>query len=187
MKKALIVVDYQYDFVAADGKLTAGQPARDILKLIAALAERYPEEDIYFTFDAHDESDWEGDVCPEAKAFPKHCIKGSQGYKIYGEIKGMNNTKNFIEKHAYCPVFDMLERLTDKYDEILVVGVVTDICVFQTVVGLYTAAVNKGRKLSLVVDESACASFNPAREKMCLDYMREVLSVRIESSSSVEK
>lgn len=37
MKKALISIDYTIDFVADDGKLTAGQPAQAIADKIAAV------------------------------------------------------------------------------------------------------------------------------------------------------
>ena len=39
MTKALISIDYTYDFVADDGKLTAGKPAQSILK--GLLVETY--------------------------------------------------------------------------------------------------------------------------------------------------
>jgi nicotinamidase-related amidase len=179
LKKALIVVDYQYDFVADDGKLTVGTPAQKIEKNIAALAELFDENDIYFTFDNHSEADWESDIYPEPKVFPVHCIKGTKGYTIYGEIKGSQNKINHIEKHAYCPDANKIKELVGRYDQITVVGVVTDICVFQTVIGFFTQAVNQGKKLELIVDSSACASFNPEREKWALDYMKEVMSVNV--------
>jgi nicotinamidase-related amidase len=179
MEKALIVVDYQYDFVADDGKLTVGKPAHDIEKNIIALADKYDEKDIYFTFDNHSEADWESDIYPEPRVFPLHCIKGTKGYEIFGDIKGSQNKENFIEKHAYCPDAEKIRELVEKYDQITVAGVVTDICVFQTVIGLFTQTVNQGKKLDLIVESTACASFNPEREQWALKYMKEVLSVDV--------
>ena len=179
MKKALIIVDYQYDFAAPDGRLTAGEPAAKIQPRIIKLAEQYPKEDIYFTLDDHSESDWQTDIFPEPKVFPPHCIRGTAGYEIYGEIKGKENSENHMRKHAYCPNAEDVERLAEGYDELTVVGLVTDICVLQTVIGLYTYAVNNAKKLRLIVDSSACASFNPEREEFALTYMREVLGLEI--------
>ena len=179
MEKALIVVDYQYDFVAEDGKLTIGKPAQDIEKNIISLADKYDEKDIYFTFDNHSESDWESDIYPEPKVFPLHCIKGTKGYEVVGNIKGSKNKENYIKKHAYCPDAEKIRELVEKYDQITVVGVVTDICVFQTVIGLFTQTVNQGKKLDLIVDSTACASFNPEREQWALKYMSEVLSIDV--------
>lgn len=179
MRRALLVIDYQYDFVADDGKLTVGKPAQAIESVIKRIADQFEEDDIFFTFDNHSESDWQTNIFPETKAFPTHCVKGMRGYELYGGIKGSRNKKNHILKHAYCPDFDVLEQLTQAYDEITIAGVVTDICVFQTVIGLYTAAVNAGKKLDIVVAAEACASFNPERERLALEYMRDVLSVEI--------
>ncbi len=180
IKKALIIVDYQYDFVASDGKLTAGVAAARIEKNIAHLASQYEEEDIYFTLDAHTEDDWaRPDIYKETGAFPFHCIKGTKGYEIYGDIKGKDNTNHHIEKNAYCPGHHFLMKMAEGYDEITVVGVVTDICVFQTVVGLYTVSTNSGIPLQLTVDSACVASFNEAREQLMLAYMKDILGVTI--------
>lgn len=40
MTKALISIDYTYDFVADDGKLTAGKPAQSIASAIADVTEK---------------------------------------------------------------------------------------------------------------------------------------------------
>ena len=40
MSKALISIDYTYDFVADDGKLTAGKPAQAISKAIAQVTQK---------------------------------------------------------------------------------------------------------------------------------------------------
>ena len=65
MAKALISIDYTYDFVADDGKLTAGKPAQAIEDDIVRVSkEAYEAGDyIFFAIDAHDEGD---DFHPEA-------------------------------------------------------------------------------------------------------------------------
>ena len=50
---------------------------------------------------------------------------------------------------------------------------------FQTVIGLYTVAVNDGTRINLTVDTNACASLNTEREKWSIDYMKEVLGISI--------
>lgn len=85
MAKALISIDYTYDFVADDGKLTAGKPAQEIEKRIAQVTqEAYERGDyIFFAIDGHDE----GDVFhPETKLFPPHNIKGASGRDLYGKL-----------------------------------------------------------------------------------------------------
>ena len=53
MTKALISIDYSYDFVADDGKLTAGKPAQAIEDRIAQVTqEAYDNGDYIFVYDA---------------------------------------------------------------------------------------------------------------------------------------
>ena len=56
MKKALISIDYTYDFVADDGKLTAGAPAQAISDAIYEATKcAFDRGDyIFFAIDAHD-------------------------------------------------------------------------------------------------------------------------------------
>nr|WP_312983478.1 isochorismatase family protein [Clostridioides sp.] len=177
--KALIIVDYQYDFVADNGALTVGKAAQDIQEYLKNLADDYAEEDIFFTFDNHEIDDWKNKKTPESEVFNEHCINGTNGYQIYGNLKGKDNVHNHVNKKAYCPDQSFLKNIIDNYKDITVVGVVTDICVFQTVIGLYTVAVNDGTRINLTVDTNACASFNTEREKWSIDYMKEVLGISI--------
>ena len=57
MTKALISIDYTVDFVADDGKLTAGAPAQAISKTIAQVTKTAFDlgDYIFFAIDAHDE------------------------------------------------------------------------------------------------------------------------------------
>ena len=59
MTKALISIDYSYDFVADDGKLTAGKPAQAIEDRIAQVTqEAYDNGDyIFVAMDRHDEGE----------------------------------------------------------------------------------------------------------------------------------
>ena len=54
-RKALIVVDYSYDFIADDGRLTCGKPGQDIESFILKRLETYQSEgqDIFFMMDLH--------------------------------------------------------------------------------------------------------------------------------------
>ena len=78
MAKALISIDYTVDFVADEGKLTAGAPAQAISEAIAQVTKAAFERGdyIFFAIDAHDENDA---FHPESKLFPPHNIKGTSG------------------------------------------------------------------------------------------------------------
>ena len=81
MKKLLIVVDYQKDFV--DGSLGfAGAELLDAPIAAKIAAYRAAGDDVAFTFDTHTPdylSTQEGRKLPLA-----HCIRGSEGWALYG-------------------------------------------------------------------------------------------------------
>ena len=82
MKKLLIVVDYQKDFV--DGAL--GFPAaKEIEDALCEKISSYQAEgqDIICTLDTHGEDYLR---TQEGKNLPiPHCIKGSEGHQLYGK------------------------------------------------------------------------------------------------------
>jgi len=187
MEKALIVVDYQYDFVADEGKLTAGKPAQDIESRIAELVEAMKGKGDYkgvvFTYDCHYTGDFENNEHPEGAVFPAHCIEGEEGYHYYKHLNDYENKENtaieFIKKRGYALDSQTVKRLVAEYDEFMFAGVVTDICVLQNVIAFYNEAVNSGKNVKITVDSKACASFAPEREEFSLKYMKEVLGVEI--------
>src|SRR5690606_6078590 len=91
MKKALIVIDYTYDFVADNGKLTCGKPGQAIEKNISTLIEQFIEHNdvVVFANDLHFEND---PYHPESKLFPPHNIVGTKGRELYGSVKELYET-----------------------------------------------------------------------------------------------
>ncbi len=81
MKRALINVDYTYDFIADDGKLTCGVPGQAIEKDIVAITKEFIEagDFVAFGIDAHIEGD---EYHPETKLFPPHNIVGTKGLEF---------------------------------------------------------------------------------------------------------
>ena len=84
MNPALILIDYTYDFVAPDGKLTAGAPAQAIDEnLAAAIGETIEAGGMVFVVnDLHLENDGSH---PETALFPPHNLLGSPGRAVYGK------------------------------------------------------------------------------------------------------
>ena len=75
MKKLLIVIDYQKDFV--DGSL-GFKEAQDLDDYITSLINQYHKnkDDVIFTFDTHQENYLESQ---EGRNLPvPHCIKGNE-------------------------------------------------------------------------------------------------------------
>src|SRR5690625_6219799 len=87
-KRALINIDYTYDFVAEDGKLTCGVPGQELEDYIVKLTEEFIEagDFVAFGIDAHEEND---PYHPEAKLFPPHNINDTSGKELYGKLQNV--------------------------------------------------------------------------------------------------
>lgn len=108
MKKLLVVVDYQKDFV--DGSLGfAG--AEQLEGPICEKIEAYARSggDVVFTFDTH-EDDYLN--TQEGKKLPvPHCILGSEGWQLYGRVRALSVGRTlFFKKTFGCgELYDYLQ------------------------------------------------------------------------------
>lgn len=182
MNKALLVIDYSYDFVAADGKLTAGEPAMAIDQNIADKidASVQDNDNVFFMMDLHFEND---EYHPEYELFPPHNIEGTPGRELYGnvlkkyeEIKAQENVF-FLDKTRYSAFSGTrLHHLLQErgVDTVVLTGVVTDICILHTAVDAY----NLGYKI--IVPESCVASFNADGHKVSLEHFKNTLGATVE-------
>ena len=179
MKKALIVVDYTYDFVATDGKLTCGEPGQAIENKIVQLIEEYIQNDdlVVFTNDIHFEND---KFHPESKLFPPHNIAGTPGRELYGKVKDVyekyKNQCISLDKTRYSSfVGTNLHQLLQERNirHIGIVGVCTDICVLHTAVSGY----NLGYDLTIFKD--GVASFNADGHDWALGHFKNSLGATI--------
>ena len=158
MKKALVVVDYQKDFVdGALGFLGAENVANRIYNLVAkAMANR---DFIVFTKDTHYDNYLE---TREGKFLPvPHCIKGTEGHNLYGRLADFEDvvTPNavILEKETFgsdrlCETIE--EAFSGEPDVIEFCGVVTNICVISNVILCQTHFKNA----KIVVHEDATAA-----------------------------
>ena len=181
MKRALINVDYTYDFVADDGKLTCGAPGQAIEDKIVAITQEFIEAGDFVTFgiDAHIEGD---KLHPETKLFPPHNIVGTAGMELYGGLKELYEKHKdapnvfYFEKTRYSAFAGTnLELKLRERDikEVHIVGVCTDICVLHTAVDAY----NKG--FDIVIHKDAVASFNPAGHEWALEHFEKTLGAKV--------
>lgn len=154
MKRLLMVIDFQNDFV--DGAL--GFPkAKDIEQVIADKIESYRKEgqSVLFTYDTHYEDYLN---TQEGKSLPiTHCIKDSDGWQLYGKIKAMQLPEDKVFTKVTFGSLDLANYLKDQdYDEIEVCGLVSNICVLSNAV-LAKAALPEAK---IIVDAKATASFD---------------------------
>ena len=164
--KALVVVDYQVDFV--DGAL--GFPGAEKLEqiILDKIANcRSTGGQVIFTLDTHGE---EYLSTAEGRKLPvPHCIAGTPGHRLFGETAACRQKQDMV---FFKPSFGSMEMLcylrTHPYQEIELVGVVTNICVISNAV-LCKAALPEAR---VSVDASLCASNDEALHEKALDVMR---------------
>ena len=175
MKRLLIVVDYQNDFV--DGAL--GFEGAELLdERIAKKIDEYREagDDVAFTFDTHHKDYLE---TQEGRKLPvPHCIEGTPGHELYGMVA----TK--LEDHDevfFKPTFgstELFERLvnrqniadglgTQPFASIELVGLVSSMCVLSNAVIARAACPN----VPIIVDASCTAAPDPATNEKALDIL----------------
>lgn len=167
MKKILIVVDMQNDFI--DGSLGTAEAAA----IVPAVCEKICgfDGEIIATLDTHGEdylNTSEGKKLPIA-----HCIKGTKGHEICGCVSAALDGKEciYVEKPTFGSL-DLPEIIADVYGEdglsIELCGLCTDICVVSN------ALILKARfpEAEISVDSKLCAGVTPTSHESALITMK---------------
>lgn len=166
--KALVVVDYQNDFVNGSlGFAGAENPEPVILSKIEAT--RAQGGQVIFTLDTHGENYL--DTAEGRKLPVVHCVDGTEGHSLFGRVaRAVRPEDILIRKPAFgsLELADLLKR--GGFDEVELCGLVTDICVVSNAI-IAKAALPESR---IVVDGSACAAADPAAHERALAVMRGV-------------
>lgn len=148
MKKILVVIDYQNDFV--DGAL-GFDGAEKLDHLIFEKVRAYGAGNVFYTLDTHEEDYLN---TREGKNLPvTHCVKGTHGWQVYGKTKDALAEVGAVgfEKESFglAMTKDVMDKLPAYADEIELVGLVSNICVlsnavvFQTLYPQATITVSK--------------------------------------------
>lgn len=167
MKKCLIVVDVQNDFI--DGSL-GYVGAKDIIPHIKEMIELYEKEGqtIVFTRDLHMQeylSSVEGQHLPVP-----HCIKGSSGSQFFGELEALSLRHIVFEKPTFgsADLFDYLRH--HSFDEIWLLGLVSHICVLSNAVLAKTAQPNS----HIIVDSKGSGSVDIHMQNKGYDILKNL-------------
>ena len=158
MKKTLIVVDMQNDFI----DMALGTPeAVAIVPGVRAKIREYAEngDEIIFTRDTHFEDYLQ---TAEGKKLPvPHCIKGTPGWQIadglYVEGCRIIDKPNFGWPHWKDETLEAVE----------LVGLCTDICVVSNALIIKAAFPDA----AVTVDSTCCAGVTPATHQAALKTM----------------
>lgn len=165
MKKCLIVVDYQNDFVSGSLGFPKAVELED--KIVEKIrAYRAAGDAVVFTFDTHTR---EYLLTQEGRKLPvPHCIYGTEGHKLYGRVNGEADAEDmcFIKTtFGSDALFDFLKQ--NRFSAIELVGVVTNICVISNAVLVKTAQ----PETPVTVDASCTASNDDELHEKALDVM----------------
>jgi len=165
MKKALIVVDYQVDFVT--GSL-GNQLALNIEDTIAEKISKYHEsgDDVIFTLDTHTQKYLQ---TQEGRNLPIiHCIKGEPGHELYGKVKEAKRPEDRCFEKPTFPCVSLFEFLKGtNYSKVEICGVTTSTCVLSNVVMVKAAL----PEAEIIIDARATASTTEINRDAALDIM----------------
>ncbi|MDD7403972.1 MAG: isochorismatase family cysteine hydrolase [Butyribacter sp.] len=161
MKKILLVIDMQNDFV--DGALGT----KEAQAMVPALLHKIEEEvakgtELIFTQDTHGENYMD---TQEGRKLPvSHCIRGTSGWKIIPALQPY--AKTVIEKPTFGSV--QLPSYVKDADVIEIVGLCTDICVISNALLLKAHYPEK----TIMVDAACCAGVTPESHQNALEAMK---------------
>ena len=180
MKRILVVVDMQNDFIAG---VLGTKEAQDIVDNVCEKIRAFDGE-ILVTLDTH-ETDYlntqEGVHLPV-----EHCIRNTDGWRLQEKVQSALTEKEAAGyKVAYFekPTFGstdlanyLAKRNADKpVEQITLIGVCTDICVVSN--ALLVKAILP--EVELVVDAACCAGVTPEKHQAALETMRSC-QIRVE-------
>ena len=167
MKKVLVVVDMQNDFV--DGALGSAEAVAIVDNVVEKINSH--KGLIFVTYDTHFANYME---TAEGKKLPvKHCIKGTNGWELNPKVAAAlsDRTYNSVEKLTFGSV-DLPQLVKkecgEEEFEIELVGLCTDICVISNTLILKANFPERNIK----VDASCCAGVTPETHNAALLTMK---------------
>jgi nicotinamidase-related amidase len=167
MKKALIAIDLQEDFVSG----ALGTPeARAIIPGVIAKIKDYQDNnhDVIFTFDTHDKdylNTREGANLPV-----EHCIKNTPGWELYGEIKSGIDFDRCVkfEKNTFGSI-ELGRYICDKqYDQVELIGLCSGICVIANAVIIKSFC----PEIKIITDKNRTACVTPETHETAYNAMK---------------
>lgn len=157
MKQMLVVVDMVNGFIN-EGAL-ADKKINKITPNIVNLIEKAKKEGALIVAfkDCHSVDD------EEFKVFPPHCVKGSRESELIPELKKYEKDMILVEKNTTNGfITEQFMNLikTQDFDNVLVVGCCTDICVSGFVNSYLDYIKSNSSCTKVYVDNSSCYTFD---------------------------
>ena len=166
MRKLLIVIDMQNDFI------DAALGTKEAVAIVDAVKEKirsYPAENVIATMDTHAENYLK---TQEGRNLPVvHCVKGTDGWQIRPEIADLLKGAKIYEKPTFgstAMAADLREQSEKEEIELELIGLCTDICVVSNALLLKASM----PEVKITVDAACCAGVTPEKHAAALETMR---------------
>ncbi len=167
MKKILVVVDMQKDFV--DGALGT----EEAVKIVPAVCDKIRsfDGDIFVTLDTHFDNYAE---TAEGRKLPvQHCIKGTAGHELDADVAAALDDKPYttVEKLTFgsTALPELIEKAAGNEEfTVELIGLCTDICVVSN--ALILKAFFPEKEIGVI--ESCCAGVTPELHKAAIATMK---------------
>lgn len=162
--KLLAVIDMQNDFI--DGALGTAEAVKIVVPVAEKISKMKSEgAAVVFTRDTHSEDYLQ---TSEGKKLPvEHCIKDTEGWNITDKLE--TGDSPVIDKPTFGS-YELAEYAAslDYLEEIILVGLCTDICVISN------AMLLKARlpETKITVDSACCAGVTPESHNNALEAMK---------------
>ena len=165
MKKVLVVVDMQKDFV--DGALGTSEAVAIVDNVVEKIVNF--DGDVIATYDTHYDNYMD---TQEGKKLPvPHCIKGTEGWELDKKVQAALDKKGY---RAVCkPTFGSVDlvEIIGNYNindiEVELIGLCTDICVVSNALLLKA----NYPEMTIKVDAKCCAGVTPDKHNAALETM----------------
>ena len=165
MKKLLVVIDMQNDFI--DGAL-GSQEAQKITPNVIAKIRNW-DGDVWYTMDTHNADSYleskEGQKLPVL-----HCIEGTRGWQVQSDVsKALSKKKaKCVQKHTFGEVNLPGMIYVHGFDYVELVGLCTDICVVSNAITIKSTL----EFADIAVDAECCAGTTPEMHEAALKVMK---------------
>lgn len=155
MKKSLVIIDMQNDFITG----SLGSPeAQAIVPKVKDLLNKHDYDKLIFTRDTHT---YEYPKTQEGQKLPVlHCVRNTYGWQIHSDFDTTDAT--IINKYTFG-YYDW-KGMFDDVDEITLVGLCTDICVISN--ALIIKSIYPEKIINIV--ENATAGVTPETKAAAL-------------------
>ena len=177
--KLLLIVDVIKGFLEQGNmSFTDG---KDVVKPIEKLVKEFIEnDDMIVTFRDQHEPD-----ALEFKSYPQHCIKGSSEVELLDSLAKYKqhyidvpkNSTNGVNTKAFSKILK-----ENKFKEVVIVGVCSDICVLQSTLSLITYFYENDINTKVTVVEDAIETFDSPDHSR--DYYNEAAKNLMKNASA---